>query len=362
MDTKTVAAIGVALAVAFSGNPVAASCLVAPVKDQNPDDGVRTGVAQPAPNDLWVSGTILHKDASTYPYVERFDPLAGWSRNVFSAMRQSAFNAIAAFDPGHAIAVGYTDGGANALAVMFDGSRWLKTLDSSGQTRFRGSLQKVAVVPMTMTAYAVLAYGSANLLYWDGSTWSAVNDVLPRGGVLAVGASSPNDVWAVGGRTDKYGMVRGLVERYHDGQWTRLNAPAPLTLLTGVEVRNVGDVWVTGLTQQGPSFAPFAAHWNGSSWKQIQLPLQSPTAVYGDVYEQAEGNVWISASEREHGEQQSSLWHWNGNAWRFVEGSTSWTDAPLLAGYPGNVWFSAGTYRRTRFDGNHWMGVAACQR
>src|ERR1700693_4260531 len=103
MDTKDVAGICVALAVACSGNPVAATCLVSPVKDQNPNDGVRTGIAQPAPNDLWVSGTIVHKDASTYPYIERFDPFAGWSRSIFSTLRQSAFNSIAAFNSGEAI-------------------------------------------------------------------------------------------------------------------------------------------------------------------------------------------------------------------------------------------------------------------
>lgn len=362
MDSKAAAAIGAALAVTFSGNPVAASCVVTPVKDANPDNGYRTGLAQPAPNELWVSGTVSFKDATTYPYIERFDPLAGWSRSIFSSLRQSAFNAIAAFNPGQAIAVGFTDGGSTALAVMFDGSRWIDTLGSTSQRRFRGSLQKVAIVPATPTAYAVLAYGAANLLYWDGSMWSAVSDALPLGGVLAVGASSANDVWAVGGKTDRYGMVRGLVERFHNGVWTKRTPPAPLTLLTGVEVLAGDDVWVTGLTQQGPSFTPYAAHWNGTSWQQIALPLHSPSAVYGDVYIQSKGNVWISASELHRGEGQSSLWHWNGHDWRFVTGSTGWTDAPLLAGYPGNVWFAAGTYRRTHFDGNRWVGVAACQR
>jgi hypothetical protein len=363
MNSKGVAAVGAALAVAFSGTPVAASCIAVPAKDHTPENGVRTGLAQPAPNHLWVSGTVTLNDSSTHPYIERFDPVTGWSRSIFSSMGQSAFNSIGAFSPAQAIAVGFTDGGATALAVMFDGSRWFDTLGSSGNKRFRGSLQKIAVVPTTATAYAVLAYGTANLLYWDGSMWSAVVDVLPLGGVFAVGASSPNDVWAVGGRTDRYGIVRGLVERYHDGRWTELKPPAKLTMLTGVEVRQPNDVWVSGLTQQGSSFGPYVAHWDGSVWQQIALPLQnSPTAVYGDIYVQSERNIWISASDRHHGETHSSLWHWNGQDWLFVAGSTGWTEAPLLGGYPDNVWFTAGTYRRTRFDGNRWLGMIACDR
>jgi hypothetical protein len=363
MDRKGVAAVGAALAIAFSGNPVAAGCVAAPEKDYNPENGVRTGLVQPAPNDLWVSGAVSLNDSTTYPYVERFDPLAGWSRSIFSSMGQSAFNSIGAFTPTQAMAVGFTDGGAMALAVMFDGTRWTDTLGSRGQKQFRGSLQKIAVVPTTATAYSVLAYGRANLLYWDGTTWSAVSDALPLGGVFAVGASSPDDVWAVGGRTDRYGIVRGLVERYHDGQWAELKPPAKLTMLTGVQVRRSDDVWVSGLTQQGPSFVPYAAHWNGSAWIQIVLPLQnSPSAVYGDIYVQSAGNIWISASDRHHGETHSSLWHWNGNDWLFVTGSARWTDAPLLGGYPGNVWFAAGTYRPPRSGENKWLGLVACDR
>jgi len=362
VDTRSVAAIGVALVVAFSGNPAAASCLAAPVKDDNPTNGIRTGLAQPISNELWVSGTISLRDQTTYPYVERFDPIDGWSRSVLSSLRQSAFNSIAAFADGQAMAVGYENGGASALAVMFDGSRWHDTLDMSSQLRFRGSLQKIAAVPSTESAYAVLAYGSVNLLHWDGSTWSAVSDALPLGGVLAVGASSPNDVWAVGGRTSRYGVVRGLVERYHDGQWTQLDPPAKLTMLTGVVVKTAQNVWVTGLTQQGSSFVPYAAHWNGDSWRQIALPLHNaPSAVFGDIYVQSDSNVWISASQWQRGESLSSLWHWNGRGWGFVVGSTAWTNAPLLAGYPGDVWFAAGQYRHTRFDGNRWMGMAACE-
>jgi len=259
------------------------------------------------------------------------------------------------------MAVGYENGGASALAVMFDGSRWLDTLDASTRLRFRGSLQKIAAVPTTASAYAVLAYGAANLLYWDGASWATVSDALPLGGVLAVGASSPDDVWAVGGMTNSYGVVHGLVERYRAGRWVQLAPPAKLTMLTGVAVKTPDDVWVTGLTQEGSSFRPYAAHWNGDAWSQIALPPHNaPFVAFGDVYVRSDSDVWISASQLQRGASLSSLWHWDGREWGFVTGSTAWTNAPLLAGNPGDVWFAAGQYRRTRFDDNRWMGMAGC--
>ena len=362
MSKRAVAALGVALVVGLSELPAAAACVAAAVKDENPDGGVRTGLTQPAPGVVWISGTIVDQDSTTRPYVEHFDPITGWARSVLG-LHQSGFNAIAAFPSGQAIAVGFEDSGASALAIMFDGSRWLDMLGSSTEKRYRGSLERVAVVPGTPAAYAVLAYGPVNLLHWDGSTWTTVTDALPLGSVLAVGAASANDVWAVGGRTDRYGVVHGMAERFHDGRWTQLKPPAKLTLLTGVDVRTPNEVWVTGLSQQGSMFVPFAAHWDGSVWRQLSLPLpNSPSSELGGLYAQSATNVWISASQWQHGGSVSALWHWNGNVWHYVTGSNAWTDTPLLAGFPGDVWFAAGQYRRTRFDGNRWVGTAACQR
>ena len=358
------AAAALAAMLAFSGAsaPAVAACLASPVRDSNPEYGIRTGVAEPAISDLWVSGTLAYSMTRTYPYVERYDAATGWSTTVLGTLARSAFTAIAATSATQAVAVGFEDGGTTALAVSFDGNGWAQTLGAPSQAPVRGTLQKIAAVPGTSTAYAVLAYGASNLLFWNGATWSPVTDALPVGGVLAVSASSARDVWAVGGWTNRYGELRGLVERFDGRNWSKLPAPAPLTMLTSIVARGGADAWVTGLKQEGSGFGPFAAHWNGSSWRQITLPLGNiPSAVYGDVYPAPGGDLWISASvPRAYGGIQTSLWHWNRNAWRYVDGSEGWTDTPIMAGTSDTVWFAAGEYRRTKQDGNKFVGFAGC--
>jgi hypothetical protein len=357
------AAISAALVLAAGSPPALSDCLATPVEDANPSAGTRTGIAEPAANNLWVSGIISLRSTNTYPFIERYDPLTGWASTVLWSLQQSAFASIAAVSPQRAIAVGYENGGATALAVTLDGSRWTQSLGGQGQLLFRGSLQKVVAVPHQDAAYAVLAYGSANLLYWNGSTWSAVRDALPTGGVLAVSASSPSDVWAVGGETNSYGIVHGLVERFDGSRWIDLKAPARLTLLTEVDARTVDDVWVTGLTQSGSMFRAYAAHWNGTKWEPAALPMKnSPTAVYGGLYAESASSAWIGAAEFQSGSSRSSLWHWDGRNWRYVTGSVGWTDPPALAGFADDVWFSAGVYRRTPTEGNKWLGSARCDR
>src|SRR5438128_932294 len=95
------AASTVAAKLASSTGPAAAGCIASPVQDDNPTNGVRTGLVEPAANHLWISGTLLQKDMSKFPYVERFDPATGWSRWVLSTLQQSAFNSIAAFSTQH---------------------------------------------------------------------------------------------------------------------------------------------------------------------------------------------------------------------------------------------------------------------
>lgn len=353
----------VGAALVLSSCPVLAACLATPVQDANPSNGTRTGIAEPASNYLWVSGTISLGLPATLPYIERFDPRAGWTTTVFSMLARSAFTSVAAFSTQQAMVVGYKSGGTDALAMALNGSQWTLTLGGSGQPRLRGSLQKVVAVPHTSTAYAVLAYGRANLVFWNGVTWTTVLDAFPPGSILSVSASSPDNIWAVGGTTSSYGVVHGRLERYDGHQWIVMRPPAALTLLTGVDARTADDAWVTGLTQQGSAFAPFAAHWNGHVWATVSLPLQrSAFATYGDTYAQSSSNVWMSAAQWEDGGSLTSLWHWNGIRWRFVTGSVGWSAAPVLAGMPDDVWFAAGAYRRAPSLGNKWVGMATCPR
>jgi hypothetical protein len=355
-------ALAAVVALVASGTPAAAACLASPVEDTNPQHGIRTGVVEPAFDDLWISGTLAFSVTQTYPYVERYDPVDGWSTTVLSPLAHSAFMAIAALSSTQAVAVGFEHGGTSALAVSFDGSAWLQTLGGSDEATVRGSLQNVTAVPGTATAYAVLAYGASNLLYWNGSSWSPVADVLPLGSVLAVSASSDRDVWAAGGKTSRYGIVHGLVERFDGRRWLQLPPPESMGMITSVRAQGADDAWVTGLHQQGSTFVPFAAHWNGAVWQQISLPLDHTTAaVYGDIYAASSKELWISASQpRQQGGALTSLWHWNGHLWRYVDGSEGWTYTPILTGFRNAVWFAGGPYRRTREEGNKFVGFADC--
>ncbi len=357
------ATLGAAFLISLSAQAAAAAtCVATPVEDANPQHGIRTGLSAPALDDVWVSGTIALGTTRTFPYVEHFDSVVGWSTTVLPSMHESAFNAIASLSSTQAMAVGFGNGGATAIAVLFDGAVWSETLGGPGTSRVRGALQRIAAVPHTTVAYAVLAYGDANMMLWNGSAWSAVADSERVGSIRNVAASSAHDVWAVGGWTNRNGELHAVVERFDGRSWLTLPSPGPLTMLTSVDPRSRGDAWVTGLQQHGYYFTPFAAHWNGTSWQRVGLPFDNtPSAVYGDFYSASASDAWVGASvPRRDGGAMSSLWHWNGHAWRYVTGGAGWSDTPIVAGFQETLWFAGGPYRRSQHEGNRYIGFARC--
>jgi len=109
---------------------------------------------------------------------------------------------------------------------------------------------------------------------WDGSAWTA--EVVEAPGsetneLLAVDASEPNDVWAVGRTASGFGD-RPLV-LHHDGSvWTIVAMPPDVTgVLTGVDAVAPNDVWAVGFTGDPAASLNRALilHWDGEVWALV---------------------------------------------------------------------------------------------
>ena len=109
---------------------------------------------------------------------------------------------------------------------------------------------------------------------------------LPQGNNLtAVGASSPNDVWAAG----NFGMAM-----HYDGvTWTRVDMDAnsdPVTQLWGTQP---DDFWALSRTN--------VLHWNGTQWSTVNE--MSGTVIGGT----GPSNVWLAAGDE--------MYHFDGDDW-----------------------------------------------
>jgi hypothetical protein len=187
--------------------------------------------------------------------------------------------------------------------------------------------------------------------------------VCPTGGELinplyGVASASPNDVWAVGFRSE-YGSVdpKVLIERWDGNEWSLL----PVTntgVLRGVDVVAPDDVWAVGYTDESVA-RTMTMHWNGTAWSIVPSPSVAgvPNHLYG-VAAAGPNDVWAVG----HAGDQALALRWDGTQWNTV--TTPALDYSLLNGVAvagaNDVW-AVGSEgydnRRTlvlRWDGSAW--------
>ncbi|MEZ0070673.1 hypothetical protein [Planotetraspora sp. GP83] len=215
---------------------------------------------------------------------------------------------------------------------------------------------------------------------WNGTSWSRVTS--PNGSQLynelyAVDATSASDAWAVGSIETAHGPNGGgdgpkkaAAWRWNGTSWRIVDLPKPANTptVTGVEALSPGDAWAVGwyyesLTPTAVG-AGYAAHWNGSTWKQVELPAVGDylTQVY-TVSGTSPTDVWAVGSWRDRGPGQPYhplALHWDGSAWTPVT-----VPEPAGGGFlrgvkalsPTDVWAVGGRDYRTPIS-FHWNGTA----
>lgn len=113
--------------------------------------------------------------------------------------------------------------------------------------------------------------------------WSQVNsgaEAPPGTGwtwLNAVGAISPIDAWAVGGRSGQ--SNRTLAVHWNGVLWSVVPTPDPGSAqeLTAVAARASDDVWAVGYQElHGDPDQPLIEHWNGRLWSVTPSPQVGP--------------------------------------------------------------------------------------
>jgi len=178
-----------------------------------------------APDDVWAAGTevtvsghtrgiVAHWNGGAWSIVDTPATNSGWSSalQAIDARSRDDIWAVGARGTGSAPAVGDA-----ALALHWNGSRWAVVPIGAD-----GTLYDIAVVGRD-AAWAVgeargtpLGQSVSVIERWNGTRWRAFPHHIGQAVVLhGVSASSPTDVWAVGGR---------VVVHFDGSRWTRAAA------------------------------------------------------------------------------------------------------------------------------------------
>ncbi len=123
--------------------------------------------------------------------------------------------------------------------------------------------------------------------HWDGSSWSDVSGVQPRGQQASVlydvTCVTSSDCWGVGGQQT---VVEGndptvLMEHWNGVAWSVTITPPVGGLLFSVTCPTATDCWAVGGTLDpgsGDVIGSLAFHWNGSSWTMAAIPASGQNA------------------------------------------------------------------------------------
>lgn len=239
------------------------------------------GVAGAAGNDVWAVGDQA-QGSSVLPLIEHWDGTS-WSVTPSPKLpKGSQLTGVTAPAPDNAWAVGTAGGSSDALVEHWDGTSWsiLSSPAFTGVTISGGAVSADSATDVwALGGLATSATTSENVsLHWDGTSWAQIPAAHLRfGGVRALAALSPANVWAVGTGP---GVPTGgfsahptaVIEHWDGTSWTVIPSPNPNPQgnngLAAVAAVSGTDVWAVGHQLLGP----FTEHWDGTSWSIVATP------------------------------------------------------------------------------------------
>jgi hypothetical protein len=195
--------------------------------------------------------------------------------------------------------------------------------------------------------------------HWDGTTWSQVTTPATPGNtasLAAVSASSPTDAWAVGHTRVNKSSFAPLAMHWTGTGWAvSPSAASALAGQVGVGAADINptDAYAIG-GGLGSAHTGQVAHWNGSSWARVTVPLPANNNLASDLNAiSADGasDVWIVGTyELQVGptavQNETYSLHWNGSSWTIVamplEDSSNVNNffkfSAIKANSPSDVW------------------------
>jgi hypothetical protein len=220
--------------------------------------------------------------------------------------------------------------------------------------------------------------------HWNGAAWSQVTTpTTPQNtaSLAAVSASSPTDAWAIGRDQNNKSSFQTLALHWNGTAWSV--SPSAATALAGQIGVGAADISPTDAYaiggHLGSAHTGLVAHWDGTSWTRVNVPLPNNDNLASDLYAiSADGpnDVWIVGtyyllvSPTDEALETYTL-HWNGTAWSIVpmplvpgtNPNNEFVLDAIKANNPTDVWAVGKSFNATSPSSattltEHWNGTA----
>ena len=181
---------------------------------------------------------------------------------------------------------------------------------------------------------------------WQIATTVHYGPATNASGYSAVIAPGKDDAWVFGG-TNPGGTSLPAAEHWDGRRWHAWPLPAGLSgFIVGAAASSPGDVWAVG--------GEYALHWNGSRWAVAKTWSQAGQAT--SVVAVSPGDVWVFGSSSFSGEASLGAWHYDGRAWTRSSGVASaiYRASAVSADDIWAITVSPGGGSVVHYDGRAW--------
>ncbi len=244
-------------------------------------------------------------------------------------------------------------------ALSFGQTTWNNELND---TSIDGGLREIKVAPSNNLFAVGGKLGSGLIYFYDGTDWTEIanSDTGNGSSIKSIAPISDTEYYTVSSKRDVH---------YFDGtNWTDISADLPLynsnvnwdvRILYKTISFSADNVYVVGLFSNSiEGNQLYVAHFDGSSWTQIDVPQSNLTDddAFGDIIEidaTDANDIWIA--KRSYftlsGDYELGIWHFNGSDWIFEgENLTSFGKVTLRdvdAFEPDDVWFTGSVFNNS---------------
>ncbi len=277
------------------------------------------------------------------------------------------------------------------LAEQWNGSNW-SVSTSANKSKTENELFAVSAVS-TSDMWAVGIYQKGNvpgktlIEHWDGQSWQVSPSPNVKGVenvLVAVSASSANNVWAVGYTEQNLSNYKTLIEHWNGSKWSIIPSPNVGSIgdeLTSVTALSPKNVWAVGdATLNFASSQTLVEHWDGTQWNVVASPsIPSQENQLSGIAALSAHNIWAvgSATDNTSGAVQTLIEQWNGTAWSIVPSPNPSGSQPPVDGLQGvatiskhDVWAvgysenASGTLQTLteQWNGSQWLAVTSPNR
>jgi hypothetical protein len=236
------------------------------------------------------------------------------------------------------------------------------------------TLTDVTAVPKSKDVWAVGsrivgAETSTNVpkllvLHRHTGAWSTGKLVAPdRTTISAIAAGSATSIWMVGNVTSaKDGKDRWFVATSTGGTFHRVTVPIAQGQAWDVAASSPSDVWVIGGAGPDNGLKAATLHWNGHKWAKTAVPAAAASLPLHSISTSGPKNAWLYAG---YGNTDTVL-QWNGVKWVVSSYSAPTGAVPKAIATSsskdvflvGSMVTQAGTFYVVQNYAAHWDGAS----